>query len=621
MANKNPKPSSDEQDSTDEDVQVDKKIDEIVNLVRRISERLWVPIRERKWTQFLMYLTVAIIIFLAPGVGLLYKSVIQHILSEYDNSLSFDIYNSVFVATIFLLFLIYLLLKTAEAINNYKLRLRLVIALIVLGLIVIVPNISYSNLSYISENPEDNFSWGETSLFERNSPESVVSRNNLKALNATSNPFKQPFKVAVAVPISWRNGFYNAREILAGVSIAQQEWNSNSEHRDAQIVILIADDGYSQPDGERQAAQAVAKEITENRKDIVGVIGHFSSEATLAADEIYKQKKIVSVSPTSTAIRCSLNNSSPPINPHFQNNCLALSEYVFRTSMDDVGVIEKLLSYLIHEENLRIVIFYEKENQYSRLYKDVFTILSNRDEIPVVNVSPDNLDANNPCDAQSLADYDPTGCFKLIDEENANAILLIPSTKNNAWVEKVIEKLRQSKYSNLKILGSDSMYQESFIKINQKSRDETEGMQIPLSWHRSVDADANADSTCTSESLELECRATTVLSVNTNEDFEKFGRLGINWRTAMSYDAAQALFYGIHRTATDSCYWQSYIGRRSQCIKENLQGVMAETRIDEEGQTSQDPIKFKNGDRSLEDSIGVIVSAQDGQFRKAPNSP
>jgi len=75
-------------------------------------------------------------------------------------------------------------------------------------------------------------------------------------------------------------------------------------------------------------------------------------------------------------------------------------------------------------------------------------------------------------------------------------LLLIPSTKNNVWVEKVIEFNRERAYT---ILGSDSMYQESFVKVNGKTREETEGMLISLSWHRRIDS----ESSCNNESLEL----------------------------------------------------------------------------------------------------------------------
>jgi len=155
------------------------------------------------------------------------------------------------------------------------------------------------------------------------------------------------------------------------------------------------------------------------------------------------------------------------------------------------------------------------------------------------------------------------------------------------------------------------MYQESFVKVNGKTREETEGMLISLSWHRRIDS----ESSCNNESLELECRAAKLFIPQLGNEFRP---LGINWRTATGYDAAQVLFHAIEDTVRNSCGIQKYFGTRSACIKNSLQQNLSNISISGDNKVSQGTIKFTNGDR--EGINGVIVKASGGSFSRAQDS-
>ncbi len=81
------------------------------------------------------------------------------------------------------------------------------------------------------------------------------------------------------------------RKILRGVAQAQDEINQGNKVNGRGIKVLIADD-------ENKPAQA--KQIAEkllSKKDVLAVVGHFSSDTFIVRVEVYQQRKIVMISP------------------------------------------------------------------------------------------------------------------------------------------------------------------------------------------------------------------------------------------------------------------------------------------------------------------------------------
>ncbi|NJK51914.1 MAG: ABC transporter substrate-binding protein [Leptolyngbyaceae cyanobacterium SU_3_3] len=578
--------------------QVNVQAKEFVDSCNRIFDDLKKLIYQRQWFNFFLYFGFLLTLLFAPGLGFLYPF-IEKVL-ENNGFFNANFYNFLFIGLIFFAFFSCLILKIVGIIKHSRRRARLFLSAFVLFLILIVGNLSLIRLDSIPGEINDRLSSGEESLFDKNSSESIIYKSNRNALRIAANPFNRPFKIATSLPINWVKGTFTAEEVLRGVAIAQQEWNNDKKHKNSQMIVLVADDGYDNPDKEDAVAREVAEKLTV-QKDILGVVGHFSSATTQATADVYEKKKVVLISPTSTAIRC--NESANKSNE--SSDCLKLNKYVFRTALSEETVIKNLLRYINQTaDKSKVAIIYEENDPYSRFYKSIFMkqLQSiNKNLIEVVNPS----NAIDKCDASALGQLNLSGCFSFIKAEKVNTLLLIPSQKNNVWVEKVIEFNREKNYT---ILGSDTMYQQNFINVNGKTREETEGMLISLSWHRRIDS----KSSCNNESLELECRAAKVF---TDQRENEFRPLGINWRTATGYDAAEALFYAID-TARNSCWIQQHFGIRSDCIKNSLQQNLS----DNKGiKVSQGIIKFtNNGDR---DGInGVIVKASGGSFSRAPDS-
>src|SRR4028118_1797267 len=113
----------------------------------------------------------------------------------------------------------------------------------------------------------------------RNDPETIIYLNNATASNGSY------LKIAVSVPIGSNPNV--AQEILRGVAQAQDEINTSGGINGAKLQVEIVND-----DNSPEVVREVAKTLTNDR-NILAVIGHNASNASLEAAPIYQQEKLV----------------------------------------------------------------------------------------------------------------------------------------------------------------------------------------------------------------------------------------------------------------------------------------------------------------------------------------
>lgn len=99
-------------------------------------------------------------------------------------------------------------------------------------------------------------------------------------------------KIGLALPLSG-NSTSRGQEILNAVLLAVEEINQKGGIQSRPVVIELADD-RDLP----EQAQLAAQELVD--KKVIAVIGHYSSDATLAALPIYQEAKIPLISPSVT---------------------------------------------------------------------------------------------------------------------------------------------------------------------------------------------------------------------------------------------------------------------------------------------------------------------------------
>ena len=311
---------------------------------------------------------------------------------------------------------------------------------------------------------------------QRNDPEAWIYQNNAKAI-ATNNFLK----IAVSVPIG---GNLNvAKEILRGVAQVQEEVNSHGGIKGKLLQVAIVND-----DNDPLTAKKMARHLSQDDK-ILGVVGHNSTEASVAAAPIYQKSGLVMISPTT--VGSSLSGAG---------------SYIFRTTPDTRSTADILARYTVESaRKSKIAICFASDAKASQSFKDAF-------EWSIVQAGGKVIETN--CDF-SQANFNPVDVPTQAISSGADALLLAPSIYN---VNQAISVVQANK-KRLPLLGNQTMY--SFETLQQGSAD-ANGIILSVAWHSGDNTDR----------------------VFTEEAQSQWGG-DVGWRTAMAYDATKAMVVGL----------------------------------------------------------------------------
>ncbi len=314
---------------------------------------------------------------------------------------------------------------------------------------------------------------------DRNDPETLIYLNNAKA--------NQDFvKIAVVVPISSNPNI--AQEILRGVAQAQDEINRQGGIHGKPLKIVIADDG-NQP----EKSQAIATQLV-NDDQVLAVVGHNASNASLAAAPIYQKKGVVMITPTS-----------------FANNLSGLGDYIFRVVPSTKEMVQPLASYFINQsKNAKLAICYDSEAPDNVSFKDEFlaSFLAQGGTLaPLV------------CDLSS-PNFDPQIMINQALKQGAKGLLMTPHIDR---LDQAIS-LAQANRNRLILLSSPTLYT---IKTLEQGKNQVKGLLLSIPWYPQDQG---------------------------NNDFlaDSYHYWGarVNWRTAMAYDATLAIARGLEQNST-----------------------------------------------------------------------
>ncbi|NEQ68269.1 MAG: ABC transporter substrate-binding protein [Symploca sp. SIO2D2] len=304
--------------------------------------------------------------------------------------------------------------------------------------------------------------------------------------NAQARQQGEPFQLAVVVPAD--NNEDSANVILRGVADAQTKFNDVVGKDNRLLEIVIANDG-NEPD----LARTVAHKLVA-RPRILGVIGHNSSEVSKAALPVYEKAGLAMISATSTST-------------------FLQSPVFFRTTPPDNVAGEKLAEYTKNALGLdRVVIFSDSESIYSisltQAFGNKFKQLGGQ---VVRNVNLIDLDPN----AEAQIKHS-------VDKDQITGVVLLPSVKTRSVaiaIARANAKLPQNQ--RLQLLGGDALYIPETLKQGGLA---VEGLVLAVSWFGGTSEYAKTA--------------------------EQRWRGMIDWRTANSYDATQALIETLFSNAT-----------------------------------------------------------------------
>jgi branched-chain amino acid transport system substrate-binding protein len=311
---------------------------------------------------------------------------------------------------------------------------------------------------------------------QRNDPEAWIYQNNAKAI--ASNNF---LKIAVSVPIG---GNLNvSKEVLRGVAQVQEEVNSRGGIKGKPLQVAIVND-----DNDPLTAEKMARHLSQDDQ-ILGVIGHNFTEASIAAAPIYQQSGLVMISPTSVGSGLS-----------------DLGSYIFRTTPDTRSTADILARYTVESaRKSKVAICFASDAKASQSFKDSF-------EWSIFQAGGKVIETN--CDF-SQPNFNAVDVSTQAISGGADALLLAPSIDN---LNQAIAVMQANK-NRLPLLGNQTMY--SFETLEQGSAD-ANGMILSVGWHSGDNA----------------------ARVFIQEAKSQWGG-NVGWRTAMAYDATKAMVIGL----------------------------------------------------------------------------
>lgn len=325
-----------------------------------------------------------------------------------------------------------------------------------------------------------------------NDPEARIFLSNLLASKA-----KGSYTIAVTLPISSNRS--GSLELLRGVAHAQWDINQARSSRQKQLKVIIVDDDDSDPNNGTAIAEEVAKDLSSN-KEILGVVGPYSSGTSLATAKIYEENKLAVISPVSTSVE--LTNYSP---------------YFFRTVPND-AVAAKKLAQVIKEtlQPSEIAAFYNSDSKYSESLHGQF-----RKELIQADFDIWDDPYSDFTEWPESPESWPEVAQKVIHrakQDGVQAIMLAPSS---GYLDRAIE-IALANQGELLLLGGDDVYSSRTLA---EGRDSVINMIIAVAWH--INSQKASDSDFAQRAKEL------------------WGTKNINWRTITSYDAVQAFMKAI----------------------------------------------------------------------------
>jgi branched-chain amino acid transport system substrate-binding protein len=296
----------------------------------------------------------------------------------------------------------------------------------------------------------------------------------------------QTSRIAVSVPIG--SNLNVAQEILRGVAQAQAEINQRGGINGKRLQVAIADD---QNDSEK--AKQIATLLAQDNS-ILAVVGHNASNASVVAAPIYQQTGLVMVSPTS--VTSSLSGAG---------------SYIFRTVPTSHSLAEALAQYVVKTaRKTKTTLCYDSQAPDNVSFKDEFaaSLIKNGGQV-----------AGVVCDVASPT-FNATVMLSQAISQGADSLLL---TSHIDRLEKAMEIARINR-GQLALFSSPTLYTRQTLESGQA---DVNGLVLVAPWHPNANSDQKF-----------------------SRQAESLWKGRVSWRSALAYDATQAIAAGLEQSDT-----------------------------------------------------------------------
>jgi branched-chain amino acid transport system substrate-binding protein len=349
----------------------------------------------------------------------------------------------------------------------------------------------------------------------QNAPETLIYLNNARIGN------KKSYTLAIAIPIQEdkADGANVPKEMLRGIAQKQDEINASGGIKGVPLRVLIADD-----DSDAETAEQIARVLADD-DDVLGVIGHFTSDASLAASDIYQEEGLVMISPTSTSVELSTKGN-----------------YIFRSLPSDTFNAAALVNYMLGNLKLeKAAIFYNSKSVYSSNLMEVF-----KKELLVKNgkiVAQFDFSSN---------DFNTSEAIQEAMVQEAETLILF---HNTGVLDQALEVVKANQ-AKLPMLSGDSGYKPEMLELGEYTEND---IFVTVPWN--------------------------LIGGNEEAPFTRAARQlwksDVSWRTAMTYDATQALVKALETDPT----------------REGIQKTLADPSFSADGVAETIKFQSNTGDR------------------------
>ena len=317
-----------------------------------------------------------------------------------------------------------------------------------------------------------------------NDPESKIYLNNAKAKKAGN-----PLTMAVVVPIT--PSANEAKEVLRGVALAQDEFNQSPKASSRQLEVVIVNDDQT------GKTLSLAEDLI-NFPNVLGILGHGVDLATRQAMAHYEKAGLAVLSPISVNVTADTTGQSilKTISLAPQDKEL-LETYLQQVSKTLANYAAKASS------PASVAVFYNSDSQYSQALKAQFIATLSQGQGKIVQ----------EVDITASPSFDPATAIAQASQAGAN-IAFLALSKNQVDTAIALAKANAAQAGKpLILIGGDQLYNPTILIKGDQA---IAGMVLAVPW-----------------------------SWQPNDPFAiqaaQIWKGRISWRTATAYDATQAL--------------------------------------------------------------------------------
>jgi branched-chain amino acid transport system substrate-binding protein len=272
-----------------------------------------------------------------------------------------------------------------------------------------------------------------------------------------------------------------AQELLRGVAQAQDEINQQRGIQGIGLEVEILNDD-NDPAIARSLAEAVVKD-----SNILAIVGHNTGDVSLSAAAVYNSNGIVMISPTT-----------------FNTEVSKVGNFIFRAAPTTQAMVVPLVDHLFKTvPSPKTFVCIDSQAPDQMAFRDTFVVALTNQGGDLVNV---------PCDYSSPGFSAETAVDEAI-AQGANSLFLGTNINNFTPTLAMVQANRR----RLPLFSSPTLYTQEILKDTGQW---VEGMVLPAPW--SPEAYPNY--------------ATRT---------QQLWGATVNWRTAMAYDATQAVIAGL----------------------------------------------------------------------------